>query len=98
MYNPRGIEERAGLVIRRIIYNPQARRDLRRLDKVSAMRILNALERLAGDRSGEIRRLRGSPNEWRMRVGDWRVIFEFDMNDQQILVKRISRRDRAYRL
>ncbi|MYC07964.1 MAG: plasmid stabilization protein [Chloroflexi bacterium] len=91
------MEERAGSVIRRIIYSPQSRRDLRRLDRVSATRILNALERLAADRSGDIRRLRGSASEWRLRIGDWRVIFEFDSNDSEILVKRISRRDSAYR-
>jgi mRNA interferase RelE/StbE len=56
-----------------------ARRDLRRLAPPVAARILDALTRLADAGQGNITRLQGSTDEWRLRVGDWRVRFRYDI-------------------
>lgn len=74
-----------------------ARRDIRRLDSPVAARILEALERLATTGQGDIQRLRGTPDEWRLRVGDWRVRFRYDTATQTLAVLRILPRGEAYR-
>lgn len=80
---------------RRVIVTSPARRDLRRLDPPVRQRILVALERLAADPPrGDVTRLAGS-DEYRLRVGDWRVRFRRDT--EIIYVLRVLPRGRAYR-
>jgi len=74
---------------------PPARRDLKRLDPPVQRRILDALEKFIVDpRGGDIRKLNSV--QWRLRVGDWRVRFSFDDENQVIVVLRILPRGRAY--
>ena len=74
-----------------------ARRDLRRLDRQVAARVIEAIERLATTGQGNTIRLQGSSNEWRLRVGDWRVRFEQDRTTMTIRILRVLPRGRAYR-
>lgn len=74
-----------------------ARRDLRRLDKQVAARIVAALQRLAETQRGDVIRLTSTEPEWRLRVGDWRVPFVYDFEQQIIRVYRVLPRGRAYR-
>jgi mRNA-degrading endonuclease RelE of RelBE toxin-antitoxin system len=54
------------------------------------------LDRLtADDRSLDVRRLTGSEH-FRLRVGDWRVIFDHDRATQTVLVRHVLPRGRAY--
>ena len=41
-----------------------------------AARILLATREFGQTSRGDVKKLRGKPNEWRLRVGHWRVIFE----------------------
>jgi mRNA interferase RelE/StbE len=73
-----------------------AEKDLRRLDPPIRTRILAALDRLqADDRSLDIRRLTGSEH-YRLRAGDWRIIFDYDPTTQIILIRHVLPRGRAY--
>jgi mRNA-degrading endonuclease RelE of RelBE toxin-antitoxin system len=54
------------------IIAPAARRDLRRLDRQVAQRVLREIREYAETGHGDIARLQGS-EELRLRVGDWRV-------------------------
>jgi len=75
-----------------------ALRDLRRLDRPVRERVLEALERLiAPVPAGDVRALTGSPGEFRLRVGDWRVRYELDVQAEQLIVLRVLPRGRAYR-
>jgi mRNA interferase RelE/StbE len=77
-------------------FTPQARRDLRRLDPQITKRVLTAIDRLLSqDASLEVRRITGS-SEMRIRVGDWRVRFDFDNEAHVIIVTRVLPRGRAY--
>jgi len=80
-----------------VILTGSARRDIRRLDPPVATRILDALDRLATTGQGDTLRLRGTPDEWRLRVGDWRVRFRYDTATQTLAVLRILPRGEAYR-
>ena len=77
-------------------FERRAERDLARLDPQIARRVTAALDRLRdGDPSLDLRRLQGS-DEWRLRVGDWRVRLELDFETRTLVVVRILPRGRAY--
>ena len=75
---------------------PRASKDLRRIQKQNASRIADALERLADDLSGDVKRLTNFTPEYRLRVGQYRVLFEVE-NENEIVVYRIVHRREAYR-
>ena len=78
------------------VITPPARRDLRRLDRPIKKRIVNALDRfVANPQASDTRKLANS-DEWRLRVGDWRVRFNFDDEAHTIIVTRVLPRGRAY--
>lgn len=75
-----------------------AARDLRRLDPQIRTRVVAALSGLEREPAkGDIRRLKGSRDEWRLRVGDWRVRFTHDRGRRVVQVLRVLPRGRAYR-
>jgi mRNA interferase RelE/StbE len=81
----------------RLEFSERAGRDLRRLDRSVAVRVVLAIERLAANQGGDVRRLRGERDVWRLRVGDWRVRFRYEYAERIIRVQRVLRRDEAYR-
>jgi mRNA interferase RelE/StbE len=81
----------------RVVVDDRARKDLRRIDPPTRARILSAITRLAegAKLTGDVKRLRGS-EEYRLRVGDWRVRFERHDRQLVIVVVRVLPRGRAY--
>lgn len=75
---------------------PRAGKDLRRIQKQDASRIADALERLADGLSGDVKRLTNFTPEYRLRVGQYRVLFEVE-NENEVVVYRIVHRREAYR-
>lgn len=76
----------------------RAERDLRRLDPQVRRRIVAALDGLRAEPvKGDVRKLTGSGDEWRLRVGDWRVRFRRDPARRLVEIIRILPRGRAYR-
>lgn len=74
-----------------------ALRDLRRLDARLRQRVLTALDRYVADPAvGDVRKLVAS-DEWRLRVGDWRVRFLRDPDTKTLVVRRVLHRREAYR-
>jgi mRNA interferase RelE/StbE len=62
-----------------------------------ATRILDALARLAETGQGDVTRLQGVADEWRLRVGDWRIRFRYEHPTQTLEVLHIRPRGQAYR-
>ena len=58
---------------------------------------MTAVERHAATEQGDVVRLQGRDREWRLRVGDWRVLFAYQHEDGTLLILRILPRERAYR-
>jgi mRNA interferase RelE/StbE len=81
----------------RVVVDDRARKDLRRVDPPIRRRILEAVVRLAqgAELTGDVKRLRGF-NEYRLRVGDWRVRFEREDHERTIVIVRVLPRGRAY--
>lgn len=80
----------------RVGLKPRATKDLRRMQKQEATCVADALERLADDLSGDVKRLTNFSPEYRLRVGPYRVLFEIE-NEKEIVVYRIVHRREAYR-
>jgi mRNA interferase RelE/StbE len=75
----------------------RAGRDFERLDPPVQRRIVSALDWLTGDPpAGDVVKLTNT-DEWRLRVGDWRVRFERDVETGIVNVLRVLPRGRAYR-
>ncbi len=55
-------------------------------------RIVTAVQALERDFSGDVRKLAGLENRWRLRVGSWRVRFQLD-GDQIYILSVLNRRD-----
>lgn len=79
-----------------IIVTPRARHDLDRLAPGVRQRVVEALELLATKRQGDVAKLHGVIDEYRLRVGGWRVRFRFDTPAQTIVVLQVLPRGRAY--
>ena len=67
-----------------------------RSDRGLALRIVSAVRRYAGGDGGDIKKLQGRAGEWRLRVGDWRVIFTTDQSQNAIAILAIVDRKDAY--
>ncbi|MCA1681552.1 MAG: type II toxin-antitoxin system RelE/ParE family toxin [Actinobacteria bacterium] len=73
---------------------PAAHKSLRRVDRRTRDRIRAAIGALP---AGDVKRLRGERRLWRLRVGDWRVIFARRDSERVIDVLAVRPRGRAYR-
>jgi mRNA interferase RelE/StbE len=82
--------------VKKIIFTPLARSDVRRIDRETAMRILTALHRFAETGEGDIKRLQGDSAELRLRVGDYRVRFT-EEPPGTLYIHAVLHRSEAYR-
>ena len=84
-----------------IEYTDAARRQLRKLDKPSARRILDYMDKRIApleDARALGKALRGSLGEfWRYRVGDFRIICQLNDGLLRVLVVRLADRKDVYR-
>lgn len=80
---------------REIEIRNRAEKDLRRIPKRDGKRIAQAILALGSGFSGDVRRLTNFTPEYRLRVGDWRVLFEVE-NDRVVIYRILHRRE-AYR-
>jgi mRNA-degrading endonuclease RelE of RelBE toxin-antitoxin system len=82
-------------LIRTVEFLPAALRDFDALDRLVQVRVTAALERLASTGHGDVKKLQGRPNDFRLRVGKWRVFFDRD-TPGTILVTASDNRGQAY--
>ena len=82
----------------RIFVDPVVNKELRRLSSKDQGRIRTAIDGLsAGPPGGDVKKLQGRENEWRLRVGSWRVIFRVDFKQRHIYILHVHPRGSAYR-
>jgi mRNA interferase RelE/StbE len=77
-----------------IQYKPRALRDLEALAPAVNVRVMKKLDALRHDLAGNVKRLVSYTPGWRLRVGDWRVLFE--ISGSTIVVWRVVHRSEAY--
>jgi mRNA interferase RelE/StbE len=77
---------------------PSAARALAILDRAVQRRFARRIDRLADDpRPSGAEKLRGSDDVWRVRVGDYRVLYLIEDERLLILVVKIGHRRDVYR-
>jgi mRNA interferase RelE/StbE len=75
-----------------------AERDLKRLPKEEYDRMINPIKALARDpRPHSGRKLTGSRSDWRIRVGDYRILYEINDKTKVVRIMRIRHRREVYR-
>jgi len=74
-----------------------AEQDLKRLSARNFQRIILRIKALAENpRPVGCRKISGARNDWRIRVGDYRVIYEVDDEEKAVRVMRVRHRGKAY--
>lgn len=78
-----------------LLYSDSARHDLRALDHAVAQQVLRKLDGIKADPLRSMKRLKGT-KDWRLRVGDWRIVSQADASALVLTVKRIQHRSVVY--
>lgn len=77
---------------------PAAIRQLRKLDPVARRRVQAAIELLAAEpRPAAAKKLVGGAGEWRVRTGDYRIVYEIHDQVLVVLVLALGHRRDVYR-
>ena len=75
-----------------------AENDLKRLPATTFQRVIPYIKSLAENpRPSHCRKLTGSKNDWRIRIGDYRVLYEIDEKSKAVKVMRVRHRREVYR-
>ena len=81
-----------------ILLEQAAERDLKKLSSEIFNRIIPEIKELAKNpKPQRCRKITGSKNDWRIRVGNYRIIYEIDARAEIIRVMRIRHRKDVYR-
>ncbi len=81
-----------------IYWKSSAVKDLRKLHRQAISRVIEAVEALSSNpfHSG-VRKMQGSEHSYRLRVGDYRVVYTVFESDLVIEVVRVRHRKDVYR-
>jgi mRNA interferase RelE/StbE len=81
-----------------VLLSSQAQRDLRRLPPEVFERVVAAVQVLGRTpRPPGCRKIVGSRSDWRLRVGEYRVVYEVDDRARKVRVMYVRHRRDAYR-
>jgi mRNA interferase RelE/StbE len=81
-----------------VLLEKQAEKDLNRLDTRTFARVRHALCGLQEEpRPSGCRKLEGTKSAWRIRVGDYRVLYEISDEVRIVRVYRVRHRREVYR-
>jgi mRNA interferase RelE/StbE len=78
-----------------IVFEPRARKDLRALSPEIQERVLKKIALLEENLAGDVKHLTNFSPDYRLRVGDWRVLFEIE--GAKIVIYRILHRREVYK-
>jgi mRNA interferase RelE/StbE len=82
----------------RVTITATAVKERQKLDATTRQRIDKSLQGLLENaRPSGAKKLSGSSHEWRIRVGDYRILYEVDDEGRLITVWRIAHRREVYR-
>ncbi len=82
-----------------VLYSKQSEKYLSRLTKSKTITILNRIEFIASNPSkpdNNIRKLIGTSSSYRLRIGNFRVIYHLDAGNKTIFITKIAPRGSAY--
>lgn len=79
-----------------VVWSPEARADLRAIDRETAMQILHCVDRYLASRSGDVNKLKPPLTGFRLRCGDYRLFFDLQ-GENTIEITGVRNRREAYR-
>jgi mRNA interferase RelE/StbE len=81
-----------------VTFARSARRELEKIDRPMARRILAKIEELSAEpRPAGCQKLRGESGLWRLRVGDYRVVYGVDDSRGLVDIVAVGHRREVYR-
>ena len=81
-----------------LTFKPSVEKDFRRLSKELIPRLIQKIEHLKADPfPHQTEKLSGAERLYRIRVGDYRVVYEVDTQLKQITVHHVRHRREVYR-
>jgi len=81
----------------RVLIERGAEKDLSRLTAGLQVRVIAAIQALANNpRPPGCRKLTGSRNDWRIRVGDYRILYEITDTIRIVRINRVRHRAEVY--
>ena len=87
-----------GVAKYRVVFARSARRELEGLETTVARRIISRVEALATDpRPRGCVKLQGAADLWRLRIGDYRVVYAIADSERLVDIRVVRHRSDAYR-
>ena len=81
-----------------VLIERRALKELARLPPNMTGRVRTAIDQLSTlPRPHNAKKLAGSRDQWRVRVGDYRILYQLDRKARIVLVARIGHRREVYR-
>jgi len=81
-----------------IRFKPSVEKDLRSLPKTIVRRVVQKVEALADDPLPvQSRKLRGTEQLYRVRVGDYRVVYQVDSRRKLVTIHHVRHRSEVYK-
>jgi len=81
----------------KIEFGTKALKFLSKLEKVSKERVFKRIKELDEDPfPSDVKKLKGEKDVYRIRIGDFRVLYRIIPEDDTILIFRVDRRSRVY--
>ena len=81
-----------------ILLERRAEKDLKKLPSELFQRIIVKIRSLSENPKLQgSRKITGSKSDWRIRIGDYRAIYEIDEREKRVKIMRIRHRREAYR-
>ena len=77
-----------------VVYTSAARREFRKLPAEVQAQVRTAIALYAEEDRGDVLKLQGRTNAWRLRSGDWRVILALD--GEAVTIEAVRNRREAY--
>lgn len=76
---------------------PSARKELESLPDTVLTRVIRKIESLARDpRPAGCKKLKGYKDQWRVRTGDWRIVYIIADSTRLVSVTRVAHRSKVY--
>ena len=81
----------------KIEFGTKALKFLSKLEKVSKERVFKRIKELCEDPfPSDVKKLKGEKDVYRIRIGDFRVLYRIIPEDDTILIFRVDKRSRVY--
>lgn len=79
----------------KIEFKPRALKDCKKISKSQLKHIFEQIEKMSDGLKGDVKHLTNFTPEYRLRVGDYRILFEIE--EENLVIYRIRHRKDSYK-